>query len=274
MAQSPNAKSPRAHLPIITLTTDFGEGSPYVAEMKGVILSLNSAACVVDLTHAIPPQDIGQGALVLARVTPTFPPGAIHVAVIDPGVGTARHIVYAEIAGRRYVCPDNGLLGRLASEHSPSKIRAITNPKWFREPVSSTFHGRDIMAPAAARLSLGYDPDDLGPSLERLESLEWTGAAKLADNRIEGEIESIDSFGNLITNISREMLAGAPRDESFGIVCDEHATHGIYSAYAEQPPMTLIALIGSSDQLELAIVDESAAAMLGVRVGTPVVVSW
>lgn len=260
--------------PIITLTTDFGPSSPYVAEMKGVIYSLNPAACVVDLTHAIPPQDIFQGAQALARVGPKFPVGTIHVAVIDPGVGTSREIVYAAIADRFYICPDNGLLGRLASEHSPSKIRAITNSAWFREPVSSTFHGRDIMAPAAARLSLGHDPDDLGPSRERLQSIEWTGAAKLADNRIEGQIESVDSFGNLITNISREMLAHAPRDETVSVVCDEHATNGIYTTYAEQPPMTLIALIGSSDQLEMAIVDESAAVMLGVGVGTPVVVSW
>lgn len=264
---------------IITLTTDFGEGSPYVAEMKGVILSINPAVQIVDVTHSVPPQDIAQSALVLARTTPVFPAGSIHVAVVDPGVGTKREIVYAEIAGHRYVCPDNGLLGRLASRHAASKIRAITNRRWFREPVSSTFHGRDIMAPAAARLSLGDDPDDLGPQRRRLQALAWTGAATLADNhiegsRIEGQVESIDSFGNLITNISREMLADAPRDDTVTVVCDEHVTHGIYNAYADQPSMTLIALVGSGDQLELAIVDDSAAAMLGVKVGAPVVVTW
>ncbi len=262
-----------SHAPIITLTTDFGEGSPYVAAMKGVILSINPVARIVDVSHAISPQDVRQGALALADATPLFPPGTIHVAVVDPGVGTSRKILYAEIAQQRYVCPDNGLLSRLARRHRPTKMRSITADEWFRRPVAPTFHGRDVMAPVAAHLSLGLDPDELGPPLEELATLDWPGAAKVA-NRIDGQVTAIDSFGNLITNISREMLAGTPTDESVTVVCDEHETQGIFQTYGEQPPMTLIALIGSSDMLELAIVGDSAKIMLGVGVGAPVVVTW
>jgi S-adenosylmethionine hydrolase len=260
-------------MPLITLTTDFGASSPYVAAMKGVILSLNPAAQIVDITHAIPPQDIRAGAIVLADVTSLFPAGALHVAVVDPGVGTARKIIYAEIAGQRYVCPDNGLLTRLAAREKPSKITSITAEQWFRRPVAPTFHGRDVMAPVAARLSLGLDPDQLGPPLTELVQLDWPGATKVAQ-RIDGEVMAIDSFGNLVTNISRDMLAGVPTDESVTVACDEHETQGIFTTYADQPPMTLIALIGSSDMLELAIVEDSAAIMLGVKVGAPVQVKW
>ena len=259
--------------PIITLTTDFGASSPYVAAMKGVILSINPNSTIVDVTHAIPSQDILQGALALDDVTALFPAGTIHVAVVDPGVGMSRRIVYAEIGPQRYVCPDNGLLSRLAAREKPSKMRCITADQWFRRPVAPTFHGRDVMAPVAAQLSLGLDPDLLGPPLTELEVLDWPGAAKVA-NRIDGIVTAIDSFGNLVTNIMREQLAGVPTDESVAVVCDEHETHGIFKTYGEQPPMTLIALVGSGDMLELAIVDDSAAIMLGVKVGAPVEVRW
>jgi S-adenosylmethionine hydrolase len=259
--------------PIITLTTDFGEGSPYVAAMKGVILSINPAARLIDMTHAVPPQDIRRGAMVLDEVTPLYPRGTHHIAVVDPGVGTSREIVYVEIAHQRYIGPNNGLFSRLAARHEPTKIRAITEERLFRRPVAPTFHGRDIMAPVAARLSLGVDPDTLGPPLDALATLEWPGARKVA-NRIEGEVVAVDSFGNLITNISREMLEGVPTDETVGVFCDEHETRGIFKAYAEQPPMTLIALVGSNDCLEIAIVNDSAAIMLGVGVGAPVQVQW
>jgi S-adenosylmethionine hydrolase len=260
-------------MPIITLTTDFGTGSPYVAAMKAVILSLDPTATLVDLTHDIPPQDVRAGAIALADVSQLFPAGTIHIAVVDPGVGTARKLVYAEIGSQRYVCPDNGLLSRLASRVNPSKLRCITAERWWRSPVAPTFHGRDIMAPVAARLSLGLDPDELGPPLPELTTLDWPGAAKVA-NRIEGQVTAIDSFGNLVTNITRDQLAGVPTDESVIVACDDHETQGIFKTYGEQPPMTLIALVGSSDMLELAIVEDSAAIMLGIRVGTQVQVRW
>lgn len=259
--------------PVITLTTDFGTGSPYVAAMKGVILSINPAARIVDVSHAIRPQQVREGAIVLESVVPYFPARSIHVAVIDPGVGTERGIVYACIEGRHFVAPDNGLLSRLAGRWRPSKMIEIRDPAFWRPEVSATFHGRDIMAPVAAHLSLGVPPEKLGPACERLVTLDWPEAKQVA-NRVEGEIVAVDSFGNLITNIPRESLAIAPTDESVTIRCDEHETHGIFKTYGDQPPMTLIALFGSSNRLELAIVNDSARAMLGVGEGTQVVVEW
>jgi S-adenosyl-L-methionine hydrolase (adenosine-forming) len=259
--------------PIITLLTDFGVGSPYVAQMKGAILTLNPHAVLIDVTHGIPPQNIVAGGWVLLEVADSFPPGSIHVAVVDPGVGTERTIVYAEIAGRHYIAPDNGLLGRLAARTKPSRIVTLTQRRFWHERVSATFHGRDIMAPVAARLSLGLDANELGEQRQGLVELPEP-EVRILPNKIVGQVRSIDSFGNLVTDITSDMLAGAPTDESVQIHCDEHETQGIFRTYSDQPEMTLMALVGSSGFLELAIVGDSAALMLGVGVGTPVTIKW
>jgi S-adenosyl-L-methionine hydrolase (adenosine-forming) len=258
---------------IITLLTDFGAASPYVAQMKGVILAINPAAVLVDVTHAIRPQDIAHGAWVLAEVADSFPPGSIHIAVVDPGVGSEREIICADIGGRQYIAPDNGLLGCLAGRTSPSRIVALTERRFWQPCVSATFHGRDIMAPVAARLSLGLDAAQLGPRRQTLVRLAEP-EVRILPNKIEGTVRSIDSFGNLVTDVTGEMLADVPRDERVQIRCDEHETQGIFRAYSDQPEMTLVALVGSGGHLELAIVGDNAAAMLGVRVGTPVTIEW
>lgn len=279
-----------AERPLITLTTDFGEGSRYVAAMKGVILSINPAATIVDLTHSVPPQNVAAGANVLAEAAPWFPPHAIHVAVIDPGVGSDREIVYTELGPHRLVCPDNGLTTNLAAREKPRKIVAITKSEFWLPEVSATFHGRDIMAPVAAHLSLGLDPARLGPPRGELLKLDTPPRARRLTitsrddappheeprvaQKIEGEVIEVDSFGNLITNITDDMLTDCPRDSTVTVRCDEHETIGIQQTYADQPPMTLVALVGSGGKLELAIVDDSAKIMLGVTVGAPVVVSW
>jgi S-adenosylmethionine hydrolase len=241
--------------------------------MKGVILSINPAATLVDISHGIPPQNVCQGALVLADACRWFPPDTIHVAVVDPGVGTSRGIIYAKCGDQHFVAPDNGLLSRLALDAPPSTIIGIAVADFWLPHVSATFHGRDIMAPVAARLSLGLEASRLGVVQPKLVELEWT-EARVTKNKIEGAVQSIDSFGNLITNISAEALAGVPQGEETAIVCDEHETRGIFKTYADQPEMTLIALVGSSGQLELAIVGDSAAMMLGVRAGAPVTITW
>ena len=258
---------------IITLTTDFGTGSRYVAAMKGVILSLNPSACLIDISHNVPPQDIAAGAIALAETAPYFPPNTIHIAVVDPGVGSQRRIVYARIGSQHFIAPDNGLLSRLAFHERPTKIIDINDPRFWLPEVSTTFHGRDIMAPVAARLSLGLSPEELGQPLERLTELPWPEVQRVA-NQIDGEVIEVDSFGNLITNITREMLDGVPTDESVNIICDEHQTQGIFATYSDQPPMTLVALVGSGGKLELAIVEDNASIMLGVKKGAPVRVSW
>jgi S-adenosylmethionine hydrolase len=241
--------------------------------MKGVILSINPAVALVDITHSVPRQDIRAGALVLADACRWFPPGTIHVAVVDPGVGTSRGIVYARIGPHDFVAPDNGLLCRVALSTPPAKIITLSEASYWLSNVSATFHGRDIMAPVAARLSLGLNPDALGPPAGELVMLEWTEASVSA-SKIQGAVQSIDSFGNLITNISADALAGVPRGEEVAVICDEHETRGIFTTYADQPAMTFIALVGSSGKLELAIVGESAAEMLGISVGTPVTIQW
>jgi S-adenosylmethionine hydrolase len=258
---------------IITLTTDFGEGSRYVAAMKGVILSINPGANLVDMSHSVPAQDVRAGAIVLAESARWFPAESIHIGVVDPGVGGARRIVYVNIGGQHFIAPDNGLLSRLAACEKPSKIISVENRELWLPNVSSTFHGRDIMAPAAARLSLGLDPTDLGIPVEQLVELAWPEVQQVA-NRIDGEVVEVDSFGNLITNITTAMLEGVPRNESVTICCEEHETQGIFATYSDQPTMTFIAHVGSTGRLELAVVDENASAMLGVRVGAPVRVRW
>lgn len=258
---------------LITLTTDFGPGSHYVAAMKGVILSLNPHANIIDLSHNHPPQDIATGALFWLQATQFFPPNAIHVAVIDPGVGSSRRILLFESPRGLFLAPDNGLGGWLADTHQPLKIRQVENRALWRPEVSATFHGRDIFAPVAAHLSLGRDPVEVGPIVQSCVRLPANKGERVGQ-RIEGEVIEIDSFGNLITNISREMLADVPTGESCRITCDEHETFGIFTTYSDQPPMTLIALVGSDDRLELAIVDDSAALMLGVKKGVKVVIVW
>jgi S-adenosyl-L-methionine hydrolase (adenosine-forming) len=258
---------------LITLTTDFGTSSPYVAAMKGVILSLNPQARIVDVTHAVPPQDVRQGAIVLDEVTPWFPPDTIHVAVVDPGVGSRRKMVYARIGQQQYLAPDNGLLSRLARRAAPSTIIHVARADYWLPRVSATFHGRDILAPAAAHLSLGVAPEQLGDRLTELVTLDWAEAI-VARGKIEGVIESIDSFGNLISNITVDQLAEVPRGEETLVECDEHQTQGIFTTYSDQPEMTLVALVGSGGKLELAIVGDSAKIMLGIKVGTPITVKW
>ncbi len=258
---------------IVTLTTDFGSGSTYVAALKGVILSINPTATIIDITHDIPRHDIREGAVVLDDISRLFPPETIHLAVVDPGVGTDRAIIYGRIGRHHYIAPDNGLLSRLASKQPPSRLIRLANDRFWGKTVSSTFHGRDIMAPVAAHLSLGVDPSELGPDHGSLKSLDWPTAVRRHD-RIEGSVLKIDSFGNLITNITADMLTGHPTDERACIICSIYETWGVYRAYGDHPSGTLIALVGSNGRLELAVVGESAADRLGIQVGMPVVVAW
>ncbi len=258
---------------IITLTTDFGTGSPYVAAMKGVILSIDPAATIVDLTHDVPAQDVRYAAVVLDSVCPRFPKDTIHVAVVDPGVGTDRAIVYARMGGQQFIAPDNGLLSRLAERNPPEQLIRLTEREFWLPEVSHTFHGRDIMAPVAAHLACGVPPERLGAPHPQLVTISWLTVHR-DQRRVEGAVEQVDSFGNLVTNISVDMLAGRPTDERACIICNIYETFGIYRTYAEQPPGTLVALIGSSGQLELAVVGDNAARRLGIDVGALVIVAW
>src|SRR5438477_6068578 len=204
--------------PIITLTTDFGAESPYVAQMKGVILSICRDVELVDISHAIGAQNVREGAVVLADVTPRFPAGTIHLAVVDPGVGTARRIVYADFSQQQYVAPDNGLLSVVGGSGPPGRFFAIENPKyWLAEP-SQTFHGRDIMAPVAAHLARGIAPEKLGPPLDELVMLDWPQPRK-SGRRLIGEVLYVDSFGNLITNLCHDEVIELAEPSALVVDC-------------------------------------------------------
>jgi S-adenosylmethionine hydrolase len=258
---------------IITLTTDFGNGSPYVAAMKGVILGIDPAATIVDLTHGVPPQDIRQGAIALADVARHFPPGTIHVAVVDPGVGTRRAVVYARCGRQQYVLPDNGLLSLAARRDPPSLIVELAEPKYWREEVSPTFHGRDIMAPAAAHVSKGLDPAKLGSTRRQLIDFDWPQVEKTA-GRIVGSVLAVDTFGNLLTDITSEHLRDIRDPQAVVVRCGPGETRGLVAAFGVRPAEELVALVGSAGRLELAVVNGSAANWLAAAVGDSVTITW
>ncbi|MBW3599352.1 MAG: SAM-dependent chlorinase/fluorinase, partial [Planctomycetes bacterium] len=212
------------------------------------------------------------GAWVLAQTTIRFPPDSIHVAVIDPGVGTIRKIVYAAIDGRRYVAPDNGLLGLLACRKTPTVVREISDRDYWREEVSSTFHGRDIMAPVAAHIARGIDPADLGEPLTGLAPLDWP-APVIAEGRVEAEVCVIDAFGNLITNVEADVVANLGCGNDLEIFIGGKQIRGLSNTYGDAAPGQLIALIGSHGHLEIAQVCGSARAALSAEVGDRVVLT-
>lgn len=257
--------------PIITLTTDFGISSPYVAQMKGGILSRNREAVIVDITHAIAPQNIVEGAIVLDDVARIFPPGTIHVAVVDPGVGTSRRLVYAESGSQRYLVPDNGLLTLVARRIPPAMVIELRDKPYWNSDVSHTFHGRDILAPVAAHLSLGLEPELLGPLVDNLFLLAIPEPQVAADH-ILGHVLLADSFGNLITNICREQVERLASPDQVSVACNDCNLCGVSRTYGDRRPGETIALFDSQGRLEIAVVHGSAAKEIGAELGTSVVV--
>jgi S-adenosylmethionine hydrolase len=256
---------------IITFITDFGPGSSYVAQLKGVTLSICSEATLVDISHAIEPQNIRQAAIILADATPRFPAGTIHVAVVDPGVGTTRRLIYAEIGEQRFVAPDNGLLSRLAIRTAPQRIVVLENPDYWLPQRSNTFHGRDILAPVGAHLAAGIDFQDLGPPQTGIVMLDWPESRRTQDG-IAGEVILIDSFGNLISNIERSDVESLGRSNSLLVDCGGYLTRGVVPTYAAAMNGEIVALFDSQGRLEVAKVGGSAAEQLQMRVGDSIVV--
>jgi S-adenosylmethionine hydrolase len=253
---------------ILTLTTDFGYDGPYVAAIKGVVLSLAPGTQLVDVSHAISPQNILEGAFVLAGVVDVFPRGTVHLAVIDPGVGTERRLVAVATAGQWFVAPDNGLLGGVLHGRKADEIREISNPEIRRREVSNTFHGRDILAPAASHLLRGGSPEELGPLRDRVITLANFEPRK-DEWGLVGEVIFRDAFGNLITNVPDHRLASAP-PHMWTIEVAGQKIEGLSRTYGEQPPGTLIALTGSTGWIEVAAVNGDAARRLTAGPGTTV----
>lgn len=258
---------------VITLTTDFGMEDGNVAVMKGVILGLNPDACIVDLTHDIPPQDIADAAYVLRRAHAYFPPGSVHVVVVDPGVGTERRPIAVKSAHAFYVAPDNGVLTyvleELRNKGEEMRIINLTNPAYWSPQVSNVFHGRDIFAPVAAHLSLGVEIDALGAEIDEVVTLP-PPRLEIRGGKITGEVTHIDHFGNLLTNISHSdlMLLGDTVTTKVG----QTEIRGLTITFAAGQTGQPIAYIDSSGYLAIAVVNGSAQRLLGNQVGELVVV--
>ena len=253
---------------IITLTTDFGIHGPYVAAVKGVLLERAPGVQIVDVCHTISPQNILEGGFVLANIVDAFPAGTVHLAVVDPGVGTDRRLMAFSVARQWFVLPDNGLITGVTRTRPPDDVREITNPAIRREVVSATFHGRDILAPAAAHLALGRSPEELGPTRSRFITLR-NFEPSADDQGFVGEVIFKDTFGNLITNIHADRLAGSEAD-SWKVEVAGERIQGILNTYGERPTGTLVALVGSSGWVEVAVVNGDAGRLLTAGAGTTV----
>jgi S-adenosylmethionine hydrolase len=253
--------------PIVTLTTDFGQSDSYVGAMKGVILGLCPEATLVDICHEIHPQAVRQAAYVLSTAIPYFPPGTVHLVVVDPGVGSQRRPIVVQSGRALYVAPDNGVLG-LGLRQDPARLAIhLTEPAYRLSRISATFHGRDIFAPAAAHLACGTAPRQMGSPipLSDLRTLPTIEPQPQADGTWLGEILHIDRFGNLITSFQ------VPEHQApIAIMVAEQRIEKLSRTFADVAPGELVAYVGSSGYLEIAVRDGNAARRLGLSVGDPI----
>lgn len=270
---------------IITLTTDFGIEDAYVASIKGVILNINPSAIIVDTSHNIKPHNILEGAFVLGTAWSFFPKGTIHVVIVDPGVGTKRKAILLATPSAYFLAPDNGVLSYVLEDIDPKIKRAqakapelalklykrrlateleayfLSNPRYWRHPVSSTFHGRDIFAPVAAHLSLGATPPEFGEKTSQVLAFSLPQPHLEEDGTLKGHVLHVDRFGNLISNIRAKSL---PQGKLIIEIAGRRIS-GLSTSY--ESGGELLALIGSSGYLEIAAKEKSAASLLGVNPG-------
>jgi S-adenosylmethionine hydrolase len=267
--------------PVITLLTDFGQADGYVGTMKGVILRICPQAALVDISHEIVPQAVQQAAYVLSTAVPYFPQGTVHLIVVDPGVGTSRRPVIVRTDDATYVAPDNGVLTLVLAQSPAQFAFLLTEPRYSLSPVSATFHGRDTFAPAAAHLATGVNPREMGepfPPTDLL-MLPLPQLARQGDGSWIGEVLYIDRFGNLVTNILcsqdgaqctvARSEAPVPSAE-ISVTVAGIQIMGLSRTFAEAHPQELLAYVGSSNRLEIAVREGNAATRLGVGVGEPV----
>jgi S-adenosylmethionine hydrolase len=273
---------------IITLTTDFGYDDAYVAAVKGAILSINPEANIIDINHSIKPQDILQAAFILSVAYRYFPKQTVHMAIVDPGVGSERRGIILKTPSAIFVAPDNGILSYIIDDlfsvesrslteqsHDLKEIvfkkgleaAAITDPRFWRHPVSSTFHGRDIFAPVAAGLSLGISPYEFGEKINSLHILPIPKPSLDPEGNLVGRVLHIDRFGNLITNIKSDDLPG----KDIVIEIAGHCIQGISDYYAQNKG--IMAIVGSSGYLEVSLRDGSACDFLGAMLGDEIKVT-
>ena len=255
---------------LITFITDFGHKDPFVGVIKGVILGINPSVGIIDLTHGIPPQDILAGALVLRYSAPFFPQGTIHIAVVDPGVGTKRKPLLIESESSFYIGPDNGILSLALKGKKTGRIIELANQTYHLKRTSATFHARDIFAPIAGYLSLGIPPEDLGVMLKDYERLHCPRVSKKG-HALQGEIIYIDGFGNLITNIHERDLQGLEPD-NVSVSLGNLTINNLAPNYASAGEGGYVALINSWGLLEISIFKGNAYLQCGAAIGEKVYV--
>jgi S-adenosylmethionine hydrolase len=254
--------------PIITLSSDFGTSDHYAGVMKGVILGICPTAQIVDITHEITPYEITEGAFTIAQVYPYFPKRTVHVVVVDPGVGTSRRPILVEAAGQYFIGPDNGVLA-MVYHREKSKVRELTNDKYFRKPVSRTFHGRDIFSPCAAHLAGGVKPALFGKLLHDYLLPLFMKPIRSGKRTWSGAILKIDHYGNLITNLHIDEFPDVklrPVEIHAGL----STIRRLAMNYADTEQDEIFAIIGSSGYLEISVNQSSAAKKLGCETGSPV----
>ena len=244
---------PMATQPLITLTTDFGTRDGYVGAVQGAILTICPTARLIDITHDVPPQDVALAAWTLRRAVPYFPAGTLHVAVVDPGVGTNRRAIAVQTGGATLIAPDNGLLSLVLDDlgRSDMRCRSITNPDVMRQDPATSFDGRDLFGPAAAWLARGIPFDALGPEVHDLVELPTFDVHRLNDGHLHGAVVTVDHFGNLVTNIPKTDVN---RAQTWALTFDNHPPiHGLYANFEDAPDQTPVLLVGDSGFVEIAI---------------------
>ncbi len=256
---------------VVTFTTDFGLSDAFVGIIHGVVLNIHPQTMIVDISHAVASYDVLDGAWTIAQAYRFFPPRTVHVVVVDPGVGSQRRPIIAETDDYVFVAPDNGVLSLIEAREPKFSVRHITAERYFLQPVSQTFHGRDIFAPVAGWLSNGVAPVEFGPEILDYTRLTLPATERVAENSMRGVVLKVDKFGNLITNISERdapaLFAATPPPVS--ILIGEMIVR-LRHSYAEGEDGEIFAIVGSSGYLEIATRRASTAERLAAGVGTPV----
>jgi S-adenosylmethionine hydrolase len=254
--------------PILTLTTDFGLSDHYVGAMKGVMLGICPRAQIVDITHEITPYEITEGAYTIAQAYRTFPKKTVHVVVVDPGVGTARRPILVEAAGQYFIGPDNGVLSMVYGKEK-HKVRLIANERYFRKPVSQTFHGRDIFAPVAAHLAAGVLPSKVGKVLGDYLRPAFQKPVQVGKRMWNGQVLKVDRFGNLVTNYHVDDFPDLER-RGFVFGVGPLQVGALARNYAETGAGEVFAIVGSGGYYEISVREASAARATGCASGSPV----
>ncbi len=258
---------------IIALMTDFGSRDHYVACTRGMILQIDPRAVLADVTHDIPAQDVLHGAFTLRQAFPFFPAGTIFVAVVDPGVGTQRRILAAQYQDRVVIAPDNGILTLIHRDAELQDVRVVENRRFFASILSNTFHGRDIMAPVAAHLSRGARLEQLGPVADHIESIALASPTVHENGNIDGQVLLVDHFGNLITNISEiDLNAAMSLRRELNVYIGDQKIGPLAHTYSDVKQGEPLALVGSTQMLEIAVNQGSAADAFQAARGTAVTV--